>query len=360
MVRKVVVTPVLPGSSSALDRLATNLANQEYDEWRLWLCCTGEDAEHARRVASRYGARLEEPEGSAPHSGALNVHRFYAGCVDHNTHYLRIDTDVAWLAPDFTHAMFAARAAWADAFLVHANLVGSPLLAHVHQRVGAVDHPEAARAHVDCPVANSADYCAAAHAALRADPTPARWTFPRWVLQELEPMHLKAFAWRGEEFSYFDGRVPMEDAPWLNVDRPRTIGRRACVCGEALGAVASDPDLLSTFYERNGTADKSETPGPAVSSNGLVLRETLEPEKVVAKPGLADLLGEPWASQLVSPPADTPAVPVPESEPSTPEGAGVAPTPPPAAPVKKPRAPRKPRAAPVTAAAPEPPAASSS
>lgn len=236
--RRIVCTPAT--DVSKLQLLCAHLAAQraDFDEWHLWVN-TSDPAElramDALAAAHPAWIRAKSPEGSYPPAGALNLFRFYAGCTDAGTAYLRLAEDVVWMAPSFVKTLFEYREARPQAFLVHANVVNNPFLSRLHERLGRVSS-RAGRAET---AAGTQPFAEDVHRALLssiAAGAAGDWTFAEWRLMDRERVTLDAFSWLGSEFEQFSGRVAMDEEPWLCTERPARIGRESLVCGRALCA----------------------------------------------------------------------------------------------------------------------------
>ncbi len=269
--RRIVTSPA--GRRRYLGLLAAHLAAQkgDFDEWHLW-CNTGDsqDVRFMDDLAARHDwIKVVHAEGLDPARGSANIHRFFQGCAEPGTAYLRLDDDVVWLEPGFVGKMFAFREQNPQYFLVYANIVNNAVIAHLHDRAGRVSSASGRAAYTCmCPVGwKSPEYALDLHTAflrsLRAGATDD-WhsSFDRWELHGFERVSINAIAWLGEEFAAFGGVVGEDEEQWLAVDKPRQLNKMNCIFGGALCAhfaFFTQRDLL----DRSGLLDRYAAAAPS-------------------------------------------------------------------------------------------------
>lgn len=292
MPRRIIVTGVTQASRAM--RLKTFLESQKehFDEWHMWI--NTRDATQVPAVTQPW-IKIINPGDADP---ADSLSRFMPGYCDTDTAYARLDENIAWMDPSFVKTLFEYREAAASHFLVHANVVNSSPLAHVHERLGCVSS-KAGRATfvMDDPVAKSDDYSADVVSSFKdsvAHGSTEAWTFGRWMLYH-EHVDLHAFAWLGCHFDVFGGRVAMEETPFLCSDHPRRYGMPSSVCGKAL-CIWSHEDIIARS-EPEPTPEPAPTPEPEPEPAPTPEPAPASAEFVETTPPPAD------------PPADPPAGP---------------------------------------------------
>lgn len=244
--RRILVTPV-----SSVERVMPLFKHVEaqreaFEAWHWWVA-TQEPAALAelKALADRTPWIVwVQPEGLFPTPETCALFYELREYHDPQCVYVRLNQDVSWMTPTFLDDMFAYRErAPRTVFLVHANAVGNRALACVHDRLGCASSP------IGVPltmsdwdqVARNPQYMQDVYDALArsiaAGTVRDDWTFPFWKLDAHALVPLHAFAWLGDEFQQFDGRVPMDEEMFLNRDRPFRVGRSTLVYGRAVCAV---------------------------------------------------------------------------------------------------------------------------
>ena len=240
---RIIVTGVTQAARAM--RLKRFLESQKdsFDEWHLWINTS--DPAQVPVVTEPWIKIVNPGDGDG---GSLS--RFMPGYCGSGTAYARLDENIAWMDPAFVKTLFEYREG-SSHFLVHANVVNSSPLAHVHERLGCITSRAAASFErpsfiIDDQVAKTDKYIAVVVASFKdsvAQGDTEAWTFGRWMLYH-ELVDLYAFAWLGSHFDVFGGRVAMEETPFLCRDYPRRYGMLSSVCGKAL-CIRCEEDIVS-------------------------------------------------------------------------------------------------------------------
>lgn len=240
--RRVVVSPV--GRRRYVELLFAHLSTQRdaFDEWQLWMNTTNvEDQAYLRSLADQHTWITCRESGVAVHNNYA-IHKFFPGCADPGSVYIRLDDDIVWLEPGFLEKMFTFRITHPQYFLVYANIVNNAILSHLHQRMGNVDHSRGTVGYScmdavgwDRPV--FAEHIHRRFLAALADGTwDDRWHFGKWELHSFERVSINGISWLGSEFAKFEGAVGEDEEQWLSCDAPRHKGRMCCINGNAICA----------------------------------------------------------------------------------------------------------------------------
>jgi hypothetical protein len=211
------------------------------DEYQLWVNTTNQtDLNHLQRIEQEYSGFVRLVWPSEAPSGRRTVRQFYAGCVDPETVYVKLDDDVCFIAPNALLELVRFRVANPRYFLVFANMINSVLVTYVHQQINAFGR-EAGLARYDpfCPLSwKSGRFAARVHVAfLAANRTNAvfKYCFDQWHLANHERCSLICCSWLGRDFAPFGGVVAsLDDEQWLAVDKPRELRRTSCIFGGSL------------------------------------------------------------------------------------------------------------------------------
>lgn len=272
--RRIVVTPV--SSASLVEPLFKHLVAQKqaFEEWHWWVATQDAGEVHRLKAMASQAPWIVwvQPEGCYPSPGNVSLFYELRQYTDPACMFLRLDERVSWLAPTLCDTMFAYReSAPTNVFLVHANAVGNPALAYLHDRFGALSSTAGSPAGMELGdgVATSAQFQADALAALATSIQRGTaledWTFPSWKLDTHVLMPMDAFAWLGAEFQQFDGRVPMDEQLFLCRDRPVHVGRCSVVCGRALCALGGTFPAPTTTPPPTPGNPPSSPASPAVT-----------------------------------------------------------------------------------------------
>lgn len=189
--KRIVVTPATDPAKLRVLAAALEPLKHTFDEWRWWLVWGSGEAE-VQALAAELGVAVDSFPG--PAGCAARYHRL---CVTDGVVYVRLDEDIASLAPDFVNALVAAATA-PGVMVAHAN-VGSDPLVQAAIRDGATD-----------PVTTLA-------------------------------LGMQAYAWNGRHFALFGGYVSTEPRSLLR-DAPSPYKMRAVIavdarCSAAVGDV---------------------------------------------------------------------------------------------------------------------------
>ena len=231
--RLVVCTPA--GRRRYLEVLARYvLAEPAVDEWQLWAntTCT-EDLRWMGALSGR-DPRVTVVSGNWPAAGTDSIHKFFPACTDPSTVYVRLDDDVVFAEPGAIVRLAARRLDEPDPFLLFGNVYNNALVSHLHQRLGRLT-TEHGLVGYDCMDAvgwNDGAFAIDTHRRFLADPDPEHWRLPDWNLSWYERFSINVFAWTGDAFATFGGRVGRDEEDWLSVQRPKEIGRPSRMAGD--------------------------------------------------------------------------------------------------------------------------------
>ena len=230
----VAVTPA--GRRRYLEVLAAHvLAEGAVDRWELW-ANTDDPADLAwmDALAARE-PRVRVVRGSWPLEGTLSIHRYYRGCADPGTVYVRLDDDVAWAAPGAIRKLAERRVADPAPFILYGNTLNNALTTHLHQRAGRLPAtPAAGYACLDPVGWRDGPFAVALHRAFLADPNPAKWTLPDHDLTAYERCSVNVVSWLGADLIGCD--VGRDEEVWLACDEPERRGRPNRIAGDCLFA----------------------------------------------------------------------------------------------------------------------------
>lgn len=228
--KRIIVTPA--GRRSYLQLLWNHLQEQRdsFDEWHLWLNTTcQEDIAWIRSLPAP--VRVIEPANSRPQEGIRNIHRFFPGCVDPDTNYLRLDDDVVWLQDGFVEKMFSRREDDKASFLHSANVVNNAVCSHLHSKKGVVPP---CNYECTCPIGWARpEYAAAVHESFLTSTSLEPWRFGDHTLPTGKRFSINAISWRGDIFKKFGGNVGTPEEQWLTMEAPKTHGPTVII-GDAI------------------------------------------------------------------------------------------------------------------------------
>lgn len=235
--KRIVVTPA--GRTRYLEILHACLAKQTdaFDQWLLLVNTTDpRDIGYCERLAARNPDWIDTryAEGSEPARGNLNIHKFLNQfCRDPETTYLRLDDDIAYLAPGFVERIFAFRESHPEPFLVYGNIVNNAIVSWLHQKFGNFAYE--AHSGYECTDRvgwGHPPFAQELHEAFLRDPADPKWEFKKWVATEYERVSVNAVSWFGKDLA--EKPVEEDEELWLAVVRPKELKRPNVVCGTAV------------------------------------------------------------------------------------------------------------------------------
>lgn len=209
------------------------------DEYRFWVnTCVFEDVEYLRSVGLLYEGFVTLDWAGLGGSGMGNIFRFFPGCVDSGSIYVRLDDDVVWFEEGALERLLDFRIDNSRFFLVYGNVVNNAVCDHLHQRLGVYDLPvpQIDYACVGVGTNNPALAVIKHNVFLRNVCLGGLdlYKFRLWVLCYFERVSVNCVCWFGSEFAVFGGVVGGDEEQWLACEKPRGLGRFNCICGSAL------------------------------------------------------------------------------------------------------------------------------
>jgi len=255
--RHIVVTPA--GRRRYLEILVKHLVaqKQDFDEWHLWVNTNDvEDIAYCHWLAEQHPSWIKCVSSTMPPDGNQSIHQFFAYCIDPNTVYTRLDDDIVWLEPGFLRKMYNFRLSHPQYFLVYGTIVNNALTSYIYQQRGLIDHSHGSCNYevMDNVGWKSAEFAEHVHRTFIKDLNEGKtemWYVQPQVLHDYERMSINAISWLGSEFAKFQGLVGIDEEQWISVDKPKSIGTRNIVCGDALVVHFS-------FYPQREHLDKTD------------------------------------------------------------------------------------------------------
>ena len=246
--RIVAVTPA--GRKSYLEVLAPYIFAKRgvIDEWHLWINTAKEqDVSYCRYLHDldpTFVRLVPRPEVE-PTTRPLPQPPFFRHAIDLDTVYIKFDDDICWVAGDAVEQLWRFRQENPQYFLVMANTVCNGVCAAIHQRNGSMSFlvdGEIVRMdrHWDNKLYRSPRIAEYVHRTFIEDLLSgdvAKYRFPEYPLDNYENFSINCIAWDGADFAEFGGKVKGDDEErWLCTTKTRELGRKNCVCGDALVA----------------------------------------------------------------------------------------------------------------------------
>lgn len=237
--KRIVVTPA--GRKRYMELLYRHLSKQRdsFDQWVILVNTSNtEDIGYCERLAGRNEDWIDTryATGSDPGRGNLNIFRFLNEfCSDPDAMYLRLDDDVVYLAPDFVRNMFAFREANPEYFLTYGNIINNSIISWIHQKRGNFSYPVHSAYTCLCDVGwKDPKFAEQLHAAFVESPTDPKWQFGTWIASDYDRISINAISWFGRELA--EAPVAEDEELWLSVLRPRELGRKNAINGDAVCA----------------------------------------------------------------------------------------------------------------------------
>lgn len=229
------------------------LLQEPVDEVRLWLN-TDEPADLAYATGlmptvalvraggelnkSLYPAKELGFPGSTEHFQYNDsVCRFYPGCVEPNTVYIKCDDDICYFHPGAIRALVEEVIEHRDEnYAVLANVFNVPHTTLLHQKSGSLDKEPMSTGDPRCPVScTDGPFAEQIHRQFLV--AHKEGTLDKFVL----PSHnvygrarIGVMAWTGENFAKFGGQVGPADEKELTQRIPQLLGMRLRLAGNAL------------------------------------------------------------------------------------------------------------------------------
>jgi hypothetical protein len=213
------------------------------DEWRLWVNTTDQDdikwMEATAKDHPKF-IKLEYPtEPVNEDFQAYSIFQFFKNCTKKNTVYVRFDDDIVYVHPTAIPALCNARLGNREPFLVCANIVNNAICTHIHQRMGVVTREKGIVTHhcLDSLGWASGEFAKTVHEIFfdyHEKKEVYKYSFPYWHLDPIQRFSINCFAFMGEDFQAFDGKVEAEEEEWLTVTRPTETKRPVMIAGNAL------------------------------------------------------------------------------------------------------------------------------
>jgi hypothetical protein len=203
----------------------------------LWLNTADEDdLLYLRRIGKLCPEWIQVIPATQPVDKHRSLNQFYQFAMRSDTIYMKIDDDVCWLCPGLIRQMALARIADPQPYLVFANMINSPLPAHLHQRMGLMSTFHGlANYDPDCPIGcRSAEVAIDRHHEVLVAIKERRWprySFGCWHLYWFEKVSIHLICWFGEDLA-----LPGEnwDEEWLASDMPRSLNRPCIIHGPSV------------------------------------------------------------------------------------------------------------------------------
>lgn len=239
-----VITVTPAGRKKYLEILCPYLLKNKHiiSEHHFWVNTTNkEDIEYLNKLASEntFFKLVPIPKGTPNKNTTICL--FFENCVDKDAVYIRFDDDICWMANDAVEKLVNYRIRHPEPFIVSGNVVNNSICTHLHQRFGNIPidigmcgynricdngwkSPEKAVTFHECFLE-----------ALKGGVTD-RYKFPAWYFHTYEDFSINCISFLGKDFAEFGGKVGHDEELWLTHDKPKELGRRNCIYGDALFA----------------------------------------------------------------------------------------------------------------------------
>ncbi len=256
--RIVCVTPA--GRRRYLDLLVPQiLASPLVDEYHLWNNAKDPADVRFMREIQVTDSRIRVVEPVPAPADVKSIGRFYAGCVDPDTIYVRFNDDIVFIEPEFFDRFLRFRIDHPEFFVVFPNTINNAVCTYIQAARGAIRpgawiHPWC----MDVTAWGNPRFAEQLHRAFLAsvqDGDLSSWRFGPRVIA-LARYSVNVMAWFGREFARFGGVVPGDEEEYVSVIKPAELMRTNAIDGDAIvshfafmpqRAYLDSTDLLSRY-----------------------------------------------------------------------------------------------------------------
>jgi len=225
--RLVLVTPA--GRRRYLEVLRSHILKCNLvDQWALW--ANTHDAEDLKWMdeAAKAEPRIavDRPEWQKTcNPGNYEIFRYYDGCVDPNTIYIRLDDDIVWMGPDAIEKLAAARIANPKPVVLFGNIVNNGLTSYWNQKLGRLtDKHGECKYECMCGVGwNNDEFALDLHRSFLAKPDAKSWALEDREFVDFERFSVNVFAFTGEMMKKWQSeeKVGQDEEMAIAVGKPR-------------------------------------------------------------------------------------------------------------------------------------------
>lgn len=207
--------------------------NTRHDADLAWIHAAAE--QHDKITLDMRFAKTPELQTNA------NVTKFYTGCTDPGTVYVKIDDDVLWLEDNFIMHLVEFRLEHPAYFIVSASVVNNVICDYVRQRAGCYPSDKPIAYDALDPAGYDPEFCVVKHRCFLADLASDdldKYRFGSWILRQYERFSINCICWNGFEFKKFGGfvatRENLDDEHGLSVVGPKKFRKFNCIAGDVL------------------------------------------------------------------------------------------------------------------------------
>jgi hypothetical protein len=214
------------------------------DELRLWVNTKNEqDLAYINELKSSYPGFITA-EYCPPQEKRIGlgwaIHHFFKNATDPNTVYIRMDDDIVWANSDYFQKIYKFRIENPQYFLIYGNIINNAVCDHFCQKNGVYPpEPHYGFACLDNNGWNNPPLAEVKHRTLLdniKNNNLEKYKFSPVVLENYERVSINSISWLGSDFAQFGGNVGDDEENWLAQHKPRELGRKNCILGEALCA----------------------------------------------------------------------------------------------------------------------------
>ena len=240
--KKIIVTPA--GRKEYLEVLYKNLnkCRDEFDEWSIWVNTDNQsDIDFIKHLSStneyitlHYLNIPIDPNGSH----TATICKFFEGCIDENSVYLRLDDDIVYIQKDSIRKIFEFRIENKDYFLVYGNILNNALITNLYQQKGVCTNlPTVTYNCLDGNGWLNGHFAHDLHNIFFEKYSTGNlddFKINNWVLSNFERCSINAISWLGSSFKEFNGEVGVSEETWLSEDKPKELNKPNIIFGDGL------------------------------------------------------------------------------------------------------------------------------
>lgn len=306
--RIVCVTPA--GRRRYMRLLVPQILSEDIvDEYQIWMNTEDRyDLLFLNELAQIPKVKLvPQPRGVV--DGAFTICEFFAGCIERDTIYIRLDDDIVWIEPGSIRTLAEARIRDTDSFLVSAAVINNAVFTNIFQVLGLYDDRQYVHAHAFDDVGWKSGAFAESlhrHALHLIDRGQlSTMQFEARTLAQVR-FSINCISWRGDMFAAFSGQVDREEEEFLSVVKPCRMGAVNRVEGRAIVShfafysqrdYLDLTDILERYLAQVEKAEWIDDEVRDVVERGFVMAEeqataeaAREAEKLASRPVLSKMI----------------------------------------------------------------------